>query len=44
MESKSRKSDCDRRCNASFLECVQRREHESVCRMQVALCRCGCRT
>ena len=43
MESKPRKSDCDRQCNASFLECVQRREHESVCRMQVAQCRCGCR-
>ena len=43
MRSKSRKSDCDRQCNANFLECIQRGEHESICRMKVAQCRCGCR-
>ena len=44
MRSKSRKSDCDRQCNATFLECMHSREHESVCRMKVAQCRCGCRS
>ena len=33
---------CSLRCKSDYYDCMERREHESVCRMKLAQCNCGC--
>lgn len=33
---------CYKDCEASYTQCMNSREHESVCNMKRAQCSCGC--
>ncbi len=35
---------CSLKCKSQYHDCMQSREHESVCRMKFAQCNCGCST
>ncbi len=44
MSQSSNKFDksCYSDCESSYRDCMQSKEHESVCKMQHAQCSCGC--
>ncbi len=35
---------CSLKCKSHYHDCMQSREHSSVCRLKFAQCNCGCST
>ena len=35
-------SSCYEDCESAYSRCMSSREHESVCKMKMAQCSCGC--
>ena len=42
MANKSSISECTKKCDALYKDCVEKGEHESVCRMKRVPCDCSC--
>jgi hypothetical protein len=40
--SKNIDRSCYKNCESTYKACVKSKEHESVCKMKIAQCSCGC--